>query len=183
MSTKPLAVTILSKDEFKKLERLDRLYYHLIDPHRYSLNPQDEDYYDVLKTVYVTACENIDDKTIMKVLQTVIGHKVHDARYLMTYLNDAEKLFGSVRQINKQFLTHKTSQRLLEHIKYLKAEQPKGYMDTIAKLEATYIKLLRLDQKDSEQDFDYSSLVIPAIEYSDDPKYLEEAEIVGDEEE
>jgi hypothetical protein len=180
-----LSVAIIDRESFKKLDRLDKLYYHMMDPIKYQLNSVEADHFDVLKTVFTVACEHIDDKTIMKVLQTTIGHKIHDTRYLARYLDEAEKLFGSVKQINKQFLTYKTSQRLLEHIKFLQKTEPKGYMDTIAKLETTYIKLLRLDQKDSEQDFDFSSLQIPDFVYSSDPKHLaiEEAEIVGDEEE
>lgn len=182
--SKQLSVQFVNPKEFQKLGRLDKMYYHFIDPIRYQLNHYDGEYYELLKTAYAVSCEHMADKDIMKVLKEFWPEK---SMNLVQLLNDAEVLFGNVRKINKQFLMHKQSQRLLEHINLLKTEKPKGYMDSIAKMELAYMKVLGLDRPDTVDTFDFASLELPEINYSSDAKYLnlkaEDAQIVGDEEE
>lgn len=160
------------------------MYMSLMDPIRWVLNGQDQEYLDLLKTVYVTMCENIEEKKVLALLNEIVPEKVYRRGNLTQLINDCEELFGRFRKVNKDFQRGLARERYKTHIKHLMDERPKNYMTDIAAFESLLIKIDRLDKDDTAETFDWKSLQLPNVSFTNNAAFLdgtEDIEILPDE--
>lgn len=174
-------IRLISQQEYKDSPRHERIYFHLLDPIYYVLNPTETEYFEDLKKVFLVMCEHLEERKARKMLHEIMPEKEF---FFTRYMNDVERIFGPVRQHTKEFQRARQRERLARYIRKLEREQPKGYMEQIAKFEDMLMKLDGLHLPDSEATFDWSQLQLPTITYSSSTAFLsgaEDIEIIDDE--
>lgn len=177
-------IRIVSQQEYKELPTPERIYWHMMDPIYYRLNPTEEGYFNDLNKVFVAMTEELEERRIRKKLHSIMPDKEH---YFAKMMNDVEVIFGPIRKINKDFQKALQRERIKGYIYALKKEQPKDYLATIVKYEELLMKLDGLHLADAEGGFDWSTLQLPQITYSSATAFLsdgsEDIEIIDDEDE
>lgn len=176
-------IRILSPQEYKDSPRHERIYFHMMDPIAYKLNGQEMEYFEDLKKVYMVMCEHMEERRARKVLHEIMPDKDH---YFTKYMNDVELIFGPVRKHTKEFQRAQQRERIAGYIRKLEREQPKGYMEQIAKFEDMLMKLDGLHLQETAETFDWSQLQLPTITYSSSTAFLsgaEDIEIIDDDKE
>jgi hypothetical protein len=176
-------IRILSPQEFKESPRHERIYFHIMDPIAYKLTGQEMEYFEELKKVFLVMCEHLEERKARKVLHEIMPDKEF---YFTKYMNDVELIFGPVRKHTKEFQRARQRERIAGYIRKLEREQPKAYMEQIAKFEDMLMKLDGLHLPDSEATFDWSQLQLPTITYSSSTAFLsgaEDIEIIDDDKE
>lgn len=156
----------------------------MMDPYFYNISPQEQEYLDRLKKVFVVMSEELEERRVRKKLHEIMGEYEFN---FTKYMNDVEALFGRFRKISKEFQKSLQRERLKGYINALRKEQPKGYMSDIARYEDLLMKLDRLNEPETEETFDWDTLALPDINYSSSTAFLngesEDIEIIEDVEE
>lgn len=177
-------IRIVSQQEYKELPTPERIYWHMMDPIHYRLNPTEEGYFNDLNKVFFIMNDELEDRRIRKKLHSIMPEKEH---YFSKMMNDVQQIYGPLITVNKEFQKGLQRERLKGYISTLKKEQPKDYLATIVKYEELLMKLDGLHLADAEGGFDWSKLTIPAITYSSSTAFLsdgsEDIEIIDDEDE
>ena len=156
----------------------------MMDPIAYKISGQDEAYFDCLKKVFIIMSDEMEERRVRKKLHEIMPEKEF---YFTKYMNDTELLFGNLRKISKEFQKSLQRERLKTYIRQLQKEQPKGYMDSIAKYEEMLMKLDGLHLQESADTFDWSQLQLPKTTFSTATAFFkgntEDIEIIEDEQE
>lgn len=153
---------------FKEADRIGRLKMHMMND-RFVLSPIEEDYLATLTTVWTTMTERITQTGVQKQLNKLMPNKVYRLPKLIA---DAQALFGDLMKVNKDFERGIQRERIKRHIEKLENDEPKGFMDSIAKFEGLLMKLDGLDKDEQDKGFDWSKLSIPVPVFSNNAKFL-----------
>lgn len=101
MSRKPSQIEIYSLEDFNKSDRIGRIRMHMIEPERFALNDQDEEYYRQLQQAYQLVFEELRQSIAIKAIQEAIpgAESWHRANRILL---DIYELFAPFLKKNKE---------------------------------------------------------------------------------
>lgn len=101
MSRKPSQIEIYSLEDFKKADRIGRIRMHMIEPERFALNDQDDEYYRQLQQAYQLVFEEMRQSVAIKAIQEAIpgAESWHRANRILL---DIYELFAPFLKKNKE---------------------------------------------------------------------------------
>jgi hypothetical protein len=173
---------------FKKGDRVERMYMHLVQPRRYQLKPDEQTYLNMCTQAFGIICDNPSRREARRLIKEQVLEEVRaergDPHYasVIQVMRDAEALYGRFEQINRRIQRGIIRERISVRLQQLYREAAEGEADdkAIGKYEELLIKLDKLDEIIDEEGIDTT---IPALEFTQDPTALLEAEDIEYEEE
>lgn len=185
MSKKLSKIEIYSLADFRKADRLDRIRMHMIEPHRFVLNNDDQLYYDQLQEAWRLVSNEMQEGVAINLIQETIDGAESWFR-ANRMLRDIEELFAPFLDRNREMQKRKVIERM-----YLYAE--KAHQKAISKaedgteqIEAGWLELAQKFLKEAAQmeglDGDNATTLnaddvfIPEIEVTSDPSAFLEAQ-------
>lgn len=165
----------------KDKDRLDRIYMYMLQPDYFEpyISKYDKQYLGRLTEVHALFREYMSEYKVMKAMIRLFDW-VSVPNRCKPYIQDCQRLFGDFQKRSAEF------DRMILRERYFKiAERAKAAedFDTERKCLDSIMKLDGLDKHGVGEE-DPQQITIPAITFTTDPVALiEEAQIVGDEEE
>lgn len=200
MSKKQSKIEIYSLGDFRKADRIGRLRMYMIEPDRFDLNNEDQNYYNDLNRAYQLVFEELQMSVAIRAIQGVIpgAESWHKANAI---LRDVYELFGPFLIKNKELRRAILVEKLYAMAKIAESRAYGEYQDedgknhewadqewmlVAEKLYSQAAKIEGLDQHE-QQMIDPDDIMIPAIEITSDPAAFiaaqaEEAEEAEDDE-
>lgn len=195
MSRKQLQIEIYSLEDFNKADRIGRIRMHMLEPDRFALNDQDDEYYRQLQQAYQLVFEELRQSFAIKAIQEAIpgAESWHRANRI---LQDIYELFAPFLKKNKELRRAILVEKLymLAKAAEAKAVDENGqatdaeWMAIAERLYSQAGKFEGLDEHDTAL-IDPDEIQIPAIEITSDPaafldaqnEEVEEADLDEDE--
>lgn len=188
--SKKKKIEVYSLADFNKATRLDRIRMHMIEPERFQLDYDDQDYYEGMQKAYHMVFDNMRESQAVKMIQNEItGFETwYKAKRL---LSDVQLLFGEFVEKNRDLRRAILVEKLYRMAE--KAEQraiftdidengieteyaDKEWIELAAKLYTDAAKIEGLDQHQVPM-VNPDEIVIPAIEITSDPQAFLEAQL------
>jgi hypothetical protein len=177
-----LPANLFELDAFKNGDRVERIYMHLIDPHRYQLKPNEEKYLTMVQQAFSIIVDNPSRHEARRIILDKVVKPITDSRrgnrnYIsgIQLIRDAENIFGRFEDINKRLQRGIMRDRITLRLTklYEKAEEGEEVDKFIAKYEEVLMKLDRLDEI---IDLETVDTTIPELNLTMDPSALLDAE-------
>lgn len=175
MSRKPSQIEIYSLEDFIKADRIGRIRMHMIEPERFALNDQDDEYYRQLQQAYQLVFDELRQSVAIKAIQEAIpgAESWHRANRILL---DIYELFAPFLKKNKELRRAILVEKLymLADAAKSKAVDPEGnaldieWMAVAERLYSQAGKFEGLDEHDTAL-IDPDEIQIPSIEITSDP--------------
>lgn len=162
---------IFSERDFMGGTRLDRVYMHLIEPARFHLTLEEEEYLDQIQKVWAVVLEYPIQRERVKMIQAQFDLHVTQIK---ARINDALSLFGDTFKVNKQLELHVARERYLLMAK--KCEEDGDYENAKKCLDKATELIPLLEEFDTPDE-----RVLPGLVFTSDPNALTEGEYVESE--
>lgn len=162
---------IYTESDFKNAStRLERIYMKMIQPNDFFLNNDEHIYYELLKKAWAL----LDVYPSIRKAAAVLAENAHISQYkAMIAVKDSQELLGPLLQVNKDYERAIIAARAEELYKL--AIDAEDY-NAAARALTAKTKALRLDKMDAA-DFHFDDLKLPDVEFTSDPKALDEGNI------
>ena len=102
---------IYNERDWQAADPLDRLYMHLMEPHRWALNNIEEDRLDRLRKVWAIMCEKATTRERIKLISEIV--EVTE-RTVYRDMEDAKGLFGDILKIDIELELRLAYERYME---------------------------------------------------------------------
>lgn len=177
-----LPANLFDRDAFRKGDRIERVYMHLIDPHRYKLKANEEVYLQMVQEAFAIIVANPSRHEARRLIVQNVVKPISDSRQGnrnkisgIQLMKDAENIFGRFEDINKRLQRGLMRDRITLRLNklYQAADAGEEVDKFIAKYEEVLMKLDRLDEI---IDMDQVDTTIPELDLTTDPSALLQAE-------
>lgn len=88
---------IFTEQDWENADRIDRLYMYLMEPDRWVLSYEEDDYLENLRKVWAIVCKQSTPRGRMKL---IAYHMNVTERTIRNYINEATRLFGDMLAID-----------------------------------------------------------------------------------
>lgn len=158
---------IMSLNQFKKAGRLDRLYFHMMQPDQLELNSRESEYLEKLKRVFAIMAIELDTGKVVTKVQNLFPD-AGTTRHIYRLINDVKNLFGDVIERNKAFEREVLKAKFIHVAK--KASKEKD-LETERRCYLNIMRLMGLDEQDGNG-FNPEDIELPDLHFTDNPKAI-----------
>lgn len=127
---------IYSERDWQAADPLDRLYIHLMEPHRWVLNNVEEDRLDRLRKVWAIMCEKATTRERIALISEIVDVT---ERTVYRDMDDATRLFGDILKLDVDLELRLAYDRYMELFE--KAKDDKDY-DTARRCQDSALAVL-----------------------------------------
>lgn len=188
MSKKLSRIEIYSLSDFKKADRLDRIRMHMVEPERFVLDDQDEQYAMDLEHAWLLVSNETRESVAIRLIQNKVpgAESWYRANRI---LRDIETLYSPFITKNRDLQRRRVVEKLYAMAEI--AEKKAMWTDEdgnecadkewIVIAQKLYLEAAQLEglHQDNAPPIDPDDLVIPEIEITSDPQAFLEAQTEG----
>lgn len=185
MSKKQLTLEIYSLADFQNASRIDRIRMSMVEPDRFVLGNDDEDYYRQLMTAWHLVSNECRESVALRLIQNEVdgAESWYKANRI---LRDVEELFAPFMERNRELQRRKVIDRLYAYADIADKKAICKDENGLEQIDKDWIQLAQKFLKDAAEmeglsmdgapPLDPDDFIIPEVEITSDPSAFIEAE-------
>ena len=153
---------IYTERDWQAADPLDRLYIHLMEPHRWTLNGVEEERLDRLRKVWAIMCEKATTRERITLISELVDVT---ERTVYRDMDDAKRLFGDILKLDIDLELRLAYDRYMEL--YEKAKDEKDYDTARRCQDSALVVLAQIEAKAPKKGKVYAQIL-----FTNDPAAL-----------